>query len=400
MKAKISLVVLFAMLAGSAYAAGPQFTAVYTFTCIGSQFGRSGPCPDGGRAGALSLGSDGNFYGAAQDSMEGSSAPTGGTVYSLTPAGKFTLLHTFGAGATKTYPNGNLPGLLAEGPDGKIYGTTLYGGIDGCNGYCGYGVLYRVNTNGSGFQVLHKFCSQANCADGGESVSGLKVGTDGNLYGTTFAGGTGNEGAIFRVTPSSGAYKVVYSFNFSTTGGDPSGLVVASDGTFYGISSGSLGEMLFHYTEATGDLTAVAMNFPLVNGLPSAGGLLTLGPNGNFYGVYGIYGVSGAGLFEIQSDGSNLQLFPFYTTTDGAGSPQTILSASDGNLWIANFNGSNGEGYGDIITLSPTDGSLIQTLSPFSSTAAVGVPARRSRGVKFRCTTSRSRPMRMICSTP
>lgn len=369
---KVPLVVLFALLAGSAYAAGPTFTAVYTFTCNGSKFQRTGSCPEGGRAGALSLGSDGSLYGAAQDSMEGSSSPTGGTVFSVTPARKFTLLHTFGAGTNKTYSNGNLPGLLAQGPDGKIYGTTLYGGNGGCNGYCGYGVLYRVNTNGSGFQVLHKFCSEANCADGGESVSGLKVGTDGNLYGTTFAGGTGNYGAIFKVTPSSGAYQVVYNFDFSTTGGDPSGLVVASDGTFYGLSFGSLGEMLFHYTDATGSLTAVPLNFPLFNSLPSSGFLLTLGPNGNFYGVYAICGTSGAGLFEVQADGSNLQLFPFYTTIDGAGSPQTMLSASDGNLWIANYNGSNGEGYGDIITLSPSDGSLIQTLAPFSSSAAVG----------------------------
>jgi uncharacterized repeat protein (TIGR03803 family) len=372
MKRNVPLAVLFALLACSAHAAGPQFTAVYTLTCAGSPFQRSGPCPNGGRAGALSLGSDGNFYGTAQDSMEGSSSPTGGTVFSLAPAGKFTLLHTFGAGASKTYLNGNLPGLLAEGPDTKIYGTTLYGGNGGCNGYCGYGVLYRVNTNGSGFQVLHKFCSEANCADGGESVSGLKVGTDGNLYGTTFAGGTGNEGTIFKVIPSSGAYQVVYNFNFSTTGGDPSGLVVAADGTFYGLSFGSLGEMLFHYTEATGGLTAVPLNFPLFGGLPSSGFLLTLGPNGNFYGIYGIYGTSGAGLFEVQPDGSNLQLFSFYTTIDGAGAPQTMISASDGNLWVANYNGSNGEGYGDIITLSPSDGTLIQTLSPFSSTAAVG----------------------------
>jgi hypothetical protein len=100
--------------------------------------------------------------------------------------------------------------------------------------------------------------------------------------------------------------------------------------------------------------------------------MLTLGPGGNFYGVYAIYGTSGAGVFEVKPDGSDLQLFPFYTHLDGAGSPQTMILASDGNLWVDNYNGSNGEGYGDIITLSPTDGHLIQTLAPFSSFAAVG----------------------------
>lgn len=366
---KISLAALFALLAGSAYAAGPQFAAVYTFSCNGSQLERSGPCPDGGRPDSLIQGSDGNFYGAAQVSAEGDSEPLGGKVFSLTPAGKLTVLHTFNQGADKNYPNGVLPGLLTQGPDGKIYGETAYGGIDGCNGYCGYGVLYRVNTDGSDFKIIHKFCSETNCADG-EYGQALVLGTDGNVYGTTYYGGTNNDGTVFKVTPSSGAYEVVYDFNIYTIGETPSSLIVASDGTFYGLSFSTQGEMLFHYTEATGDLTAVALNFPLFNGLPSSGFLLTLGPNGNFYGVYEIYGMSGAGLFEVYPDGSNLQLFTFYTTQDGAGTPQTMLSASDGNLWIANYNGSSG--YGDIITLSPSDGSLIQTLSPFSSTAAVG----------------------------
>lgn len=371
MKLWMSLAFLSLLFTSSAFAAD-TFTPIFTLACNGSQFHRTGPCPDGGRAGALSMGTDGNFYGATQDSMEGSSAPNGGTVFSLTPSGTFKLLHTFTPGTNNTYANGNLPGLLRQGPDGKIYGTTLFGGNQGCNGYCGFGVLYRVNSDGTGFKILHKFCAQTNCADGGESVSGLALGTDGNLYGTSFAGGTNNFGTIYKITVSTGAYQVVESFDLSTTGESPTGLVVATDGTFYGLTSGSQGELLFHYTVSTGTLTAVALNFPLFNGLPSSGGLLTLGPNGNFYGVYGIYGMSGEGIFEVQPDGSNLQLFPFYTTLEGGGSPQNILLASDGNFWIANFNGINGEAYGDIITISPADGSLLQTLSPFSATAAVG----------------------------
>ncbi len=367
-----SLAVLFVVLAGSACAASDQFTALYTFTCDGSKLNRSGPCPRGGRPDSLIQGSDGNFYGAAQVSREGTSAPNGGSVFSLTPTGTLKVLHTFLPGANNNYPNGNLPGLLTEGPDGKIYGETLYGGIDGCDGYCGYGTLYRVNRDGSNFQIVHKYCSETNCADGAYGGA-LVVGTDGNVYGTTYYGGANNAGALFKVTPSTRAYEVVYDFDVSTAGENPSGLVAAADGTFYGLAfSSTLGETLFHYTEATGDLQAFPMNFPLVNGLPSSGSLLTLGPSGNFYGVYVIYGMSGAGIFEVEPDGTNLQLFPFYTTLDGAGDPQSMILASDGNFWLDNYNGSNGEGYGDIDTISPTDGSLIQTLAPFSATATVG----------------------------
>jgi uncharacterized repeat protein (TIGR03803 family) len=371
---RLALIIFFALFTISAYATTTQPVVAYTFACTGNAQLREGACPQGGRPDSLIQGTDGNFYGAAQVSSEGSSAPLGGTVFSLTPTGTLKVLHTFVPGPQKNYAQGVLPGALIEGPDGKLYGDTLYGGINGCNGYCGYGLLYRVNTDGTGFQVIHKFCSQKNCADGYAGYS-MVVGTDGNLYGTTYYGGTGSCGTsgcgtLFRVTPSTGAYKVVYNFSLSTSGEDPSALIVAADGTFYGLSESSTGEMLFHYTEATGQFTAMLLPFPLFNGLPSRGSILTLGPNGNLYGIYGIYGVSGLGLFEVDADGSNLQLFSFYTTQDGGGDPQGMLLATDGNLWINDYNGS--DGYGDILTVSPTDGSLIQAFSFFSSTAAVG----------------------------
>jgi uncharacterized repeat protein (TIGR03803 family) len=343
-------------------------TAVHTFTCKGDQQLRIGTCPQGGRPDALIQGSDGNFYGAAQDSMEGSSTPNGGTVFSVTPAGTFKLLHTFAPGANNDYPNGNFAGQLIEGPDGRLYGVTLFGGINGCSGYCGYGVLYRLNRDGSGFKIIHKFCSEANCADGWAGYTIVK-GNDGNLYGTTYYGGTGSGGTIFRVTPSTGTYEVVLNFDFYTTGENPSALVVAPDGTFYGSSVASTGDLLLHYVEDTGTFTTVVLNFSLFNGLPSAGTVSAFGPNGNIYGLYGIYGRSGEGLFEVETDGSNLQLFPFYTTVDGAGEPGGMFLASDGNFWIFDIVADDS---GDIISLSPSNGSLLQTLTPFSNSGAVG----------------------------
>jgi hypothetical protein len=97
---------------------------------------------------------------------------------------------------------------------------------------------------------------------------------------------------------------------------------------------------------------------------------LAFGANGNLYGLYVIYGTSGEGLFELHVDGSNLQLFPFYTTVAGGGSPDGLLLATDGNFWVAEYNGKTG--YGDIITLSPADGTLIQRLTPFSASGAAG----------------------------
>lgn len=358
----------------SAYGATHQPTVLYTFECSGNAELRIGSCFQGGRPDSLILASDGNFYGTAQVSTEGTSAPNGGTVFSLTPAGTVKVLHTFAAGSTKTYPNGNLPGLLVEGPDGKLYGEAIYGGVDGCNGYCGYGVLFRINRDGTDFQVVHRFCSQTNCADG-EFAGALVIGTDGNIYG---AGATGSAictpgaacGVIFRVTPSTGAYQVVFNFN-STTGTLDSGtLIIASDGTIWGTSITTQGEMLFHYTEATGTMEAFPMYFPQFNGLPSSGTVAVQGLNGNFYGTYGIYGESGRGIFEVDPNGSNLTLLPFFTSQDGGGDPLMMLLASDGNFYIDEYNGTTG--YGAIAEVSPSTGQIIQTLSPFGANAPVG----------------------------
>ena len=105
MKRKLSIAVLFLLLASSAFGARPQPVVVYTFICNGSPFWRIGPCPNGGIPYSLLQGSDGNFYGNAQVSSEGRSN-NGGLVFSATPSGKFTLLHTFRPGPTKMYQNG------------------------------------------------------------------------------------------------------------------------------------------------------------------------------------------------------------------------------------------------------------------------------------------------------
>src|ERR1700722_9076024 len=94
--------------------------------------------------------------------------------------------------------------------------------------------------------VLYSFCSQggSNCTDGEDVQAGLVEGTDGNFYGTTYAGGPypsnnfGN-GTVFRVTPS-GAMTTLYAFCSSGTINCPdgesvtAGLTLATSGIFYG----------------------------------------------------------------------------------------------------------------------------------------------------------------------
>lgn len=372
MKIRLGFVVVVLLLAGSAYAASNQPVPLYTFTCTGNAALRLGPCPNGGRPFSLIQSTDGNFYGAAEASMEGANQPTGGIVFSLTSAGTLTVLHTFVPGPSRTYANGNLPTLLTVGPDGRLYGYTIFGGLDGCNGDCGNGVLYRLNTDGSDSKVLYRFCSDTTCGDLRQTPSSLLAGTDGNVYGLMVPGASSSYASIFRITPSTGAFATVLNFSSTTlAAGFPLGLTLAPDGTFYGITIGNPA-IVFHFTPSTGTLTTVAVNFPVFDGFLPSGPVfgLTIGPNGNLYGLYSVYGENGTGLFEVESDGNNLQLFPFFINGSDVVPASGLLLASDGNFWGAVQYGNGGPG--DIFTLSPTDGTLIQTLTPFSKASAVG----------------------------
>jgi uncharacterized repeat protein (TIGR03803 family) len=364
MPGKMHAVVFAALLACSAYAAGQQLTAVHTFVCKNPQ--DTGPCPLGGGATSLIQGSDGNFYGTAERTGEGGNAPAGGLVYSLTASGTFTKLYEFTAGKTKTYPNGADPNRLIEGPDGKLYGDT------GVGGSIGYGVLFRVDKNGKNFQVLQDYSVNGYAANGSTPTS-LAAGNDGNVYGTTYYGGSNscgfyNCGTLFQVNAATGAYKVVVNFDAETSGANPTNLVVGPDGTFYGTTFGE-NTILFHYIESTGELQTTLLSFPEIGGEPTQGTASAIGPDGNLYGTYTGPCAGGIGLFSVQLDGSNLQLYPFYTTDQNV-SPDGLVLASDGNFWMAEYYGSTG--FGDIVTLSPTDGSLIQTLTPFSFTSVDG----------------------------
>ena len=364
MSQKIFIALSLALLLGSAaaYAANPQPVAVATFACSGNKAQRVGPCPHGGEPGSLIQGSDGNFYGTTFVSSEGNqSLPNGGTVFSVTPKGQFSLLHTFLPGVKNNYPNGNNPGSIMEGSDGNFYGLTFNGGVPG------HGVLYRVGRK-SGFKVIHSFCSATNCADG-YIPEMMVAGTDGNLYGLTVAGGTGNCfagcGTIFRVVPATATYEVVFNFDGKADGDRPGSLTLAPDGSFYGFSGA-----IFHYVPATGDFQVLpGTMFPLFgdDGSVPRGMFIA---NGKIYGLYTIYLIGGSGLFEVNLDGSNLQLFPEYDTTSNGGSPGSMLVASDGNLWVAEQTADNANG--DLIALSLSTGTVLKTLNPFSTHAAVG----------------------------
>src|SRR5690242_20719624 len=90
---------------------------------------------------------------------------------------------------------------LMQGSDGMLYGTTQDGGIND------YGLVFKVNTNGAGYSVLHHFNGIG--GDGTHPQAGLVQGSDGMLYGTTANGGTNDHGTVFKLKTDGSGYSVL-----------------------------------------------------------------------------------------------------------------------------------------------------------------------------------------------
>jgi uncharacterized repeat protein (TIGR03803 family) len=166
---------------------------------------------------ALLQADDGNFYGTTLEG--GTPGGSRGTVFRITPAGEFTSLHSFA-----TEEGINPRGRLAQGAGGWLYGTTVSGGS------FGKGTIFRISQKGR-FEVVHQFMGAPDDAAG--PLSGLTPASDGNLYGTTAAGGRHDDGTVYRLTPE-GSVTVVHSFGpgrrGSIVGDYPTGLMQGSDG--------------------------------------------------------------------------------------------------------------------------------------------------------------------------
>jgi uncharacterized repeat protein (TIGR03803 family) len=131
---------------------------------------------------------------------------------------------------------------LVQGPDGNFYGTTVAGGANCARPHCG--TVFKITPAGK-LTTIYSFCTQPGCADGNDPYAGLVQATDGNFYGTTTGGGAncaipGNCATVFKITPA-GTLTTLYTFCSKTNcpdGNDPyAGLVQATDGNFYGATN-------------------------------------------------------------------------------------------------------------------------------------------------------------------
>jgi uncharacterized repeat protein (TIGR03803 family) len=179
---------------------------------------------------------------------------------------------------------------------GNFYGTTIgneYGGV-----------VFKLSPGSGGtwsYTILHTFPGQG--ADGAYAYSGVILDADGNLYGTTYYGGTYNDGTVFEVPAGQGPNgpdKILYSFHAGLDhgGDDPEGgLVFDPSGNLYGTTvfgglygDGKIFEMLPNGDGTWTKKTLHNFGGQTQNGFTGIDGKypyasVILGPDGNLYGT-------------------------------------------------------------------------------------------------------------------
>lgn len=234
---------------------------------------------------------------------------------------------------------------LVAGDDGNLYGTTSSGGT------YGFGTIFRMAPTGA-ITILKQF-DYTN--DGGYPYGELTKATDGNFYGVTSGGGTNSYGTIFKITPD-GIFTVLKHLNIATDGSNPRGrMVQASDGNFYGMTygGGAKGFGTIFKITSTGVFTTIHSLDKTTEGSNSYSGL-TLGKDGNLYGATYYGGSFDYGtVFKCTTTGTLTVLRHLNAPTDGGNCQSELLQASDNNFYGVCYNGGAG-GSGTIFKVTST----------------------------------------------
>jgi uncharacterized repeat protein (TIGR03803 family) len=244
---------------------------------------------------------------------------------------------------------------LVQGVNANFYGTTASGGSTP-------GTIFEITPLGA-LTTLHNFEG----TDGSTPFAGLLLASDGEFYGTTYDGsGAYYDGTIFKIT-SGGALSTFYVFDGSEGVNPVAALIQAKDGNFYGTTAfGGTNDYGTVFRVTSGGSLTTLHSFSLTDGANPYGGLVQA-RDGSFYGAtaYGGGGsctdgyLAGCGtIFKITPEGKLTSVHSFQNT-DGAFPFAALTQAADGNLYGTTTYGgtlscSHPDGCGTVFMIAPT----------------------------------------------
>ncbi|WP_109831304.1 choice-of-anchor tandem repeat GloVer-containing protein [Reichenbachiella versicolor] len=284
--------------------------------------------------GALTLANDGKLYGTTR--FGGARGEGVLFNYDLSGSAGLTVIHHFDEKVTGEFPTGS----LIQANDGKLYGLTLRGNDAAATG-SNRGVLFSYDPLGAGFQVEHSFLAeQARYSDGS-----LIEGSNGKLYGISYGGGPVGFGMIYSYEPNGSGYESLHALS-SPFGQYPTGyLIQAKDGLIYGLSKSggrNNGGVIFKIDRTTNEYSKL-YDFESSTG-ESPQESLVEGDDGLLYGVARKGGVQNKGvIFKYNINSSSYSVLYEFVKGVNGDNPASLTMISDGKLYGTTLNGGKSD---------------------------------------------------------
>jgi len=336
---------------------GTHFTNLHSFTAASGPKGTNsdGVNPSGG----VIISGD-TLYGTAS----AGGAYGNGTVFAMNTDGT----------DVKNLNNFNGEGIVRI--SGLMISGNIYGTVDG-GGAFGLGSVFTLNSDGNGFTNLHDFGLSPGWpfnTDGAYPLAEVIL-SGSTLYGTTGGGGQSGQGIVFAINTDGSGFTNLHSLAYTNDGGIPNAGLVLSGNRLYGtaIQGGSfgVGTVFGLNTDGTGFQTL--HNFNTSDGASPGATLTSSGKT--LYGTTAYGGSSGAGtVFKINTDGSGFLTLHHFPATSGIGTnsdgavPYSRLLLSD-NILYGTASRGGGSGNGTLfsifilpeLTIIPSGASMILT---------------------------------------
>jgi uncharacterized repeat protein (TIGR03803 family) len=243
--------------------------------------------------------------------------------------------------------DGSLPayGELIFDQAGNAYGTTQYGGTSN------NGTVYELTPQGQQWTetVLYSFGTGQN--DGTWPMHNVVFDQAGNLYGTTYQGGTEGGGTVFELSPSGSGWTEQIIANFPAGSATQAGLIIDSAGNLYGATDGvgTSSAEVFELSHSGNSWTLTPLYTFATNRFdfgPVAN--LVMDHSGNLYGAtYSLGSHNEGNIFKLSPSGNGwtyTDLYDFTGGNDGSGPIGDLNIDTSGNLYGTTQNGGSGMG--------------------------------------------------------